>query len=143
MYKFIYIAVKYRKVMQLLKLKNLSYLLILCATIIVTASCGDKEEEPEDPSVCNTDNLTYDNWAQDFINGNCATSGCHDANANMNAVPYSMHTYETAKNAVDDGRIIGAINRDPGFNPMPKGEAMLSDCDISKMEAWISDGAPE
>ena len=130
--------------MQLLKLKNLSFLLILCAAVVVVISCGEKEDDGmNNPGACVTDNLTYDDWAQDFIDGNCATSGCHDANAASSAVPYSMHTYEAAKNAVDAGRIIGAIKREPGFNPMPKGEAMLSDCDISKMEAWIADGAPE
>lgn len=129
--------------MQLLKLKNLSFLFIICATLLVVISCGDKEEDPMPPGTCETDNLTYDGWAQEFIDGNCATSGCHDANAANNNTPYSMHTYESAKAAVDAGRIIGAINRAAGFNPMPKGEAKLSDCDISKMEAWIADGAPE
>ena len=30
-----------------------------------------------------------------------------------------------------------------GFVNMPFGGAKLSDCNISKMEAWIADGAPE
>ena len=129
--------------MYLLKLRNLSFLFIICATALVVISCGDKEEEPEEPGTCETDNLTYDSWAKDLIDGNCATSGCHDANAANNSTPYSMHNYEALKAAVDDGRIVGAINQEAGFSPMPKGELKLSDCDISKMEAWIADGAPE
>ncbi|MFT4535039.1 MAG: hypothetical protein ACJA1A_001579 [Saprospiraceae bacterium] len=128
--------------MQILKIKNLSFLLIICASVLVALSCEKDEVPPVDPAVCETENLTYDNFAKNLINGSCATSGCHDVNANANAVPYSFHNYEVLKAAVDDGRILGAINREMGFNPMPKGEAKLSDCNISKMEAWIADGAP-
>ena len=129
--------------MQILKLKNLSFLLIICASVLVALSCEKEEVPPIDPSVCDTENLTYDNFVKNLVNGNCATSGCHDANSAANAVPYSFNTYEGVKSAVDDERILGAINRAMGFNPMPKGEEKLSDCNISKMEAWIADGAPE
>ena len=130
------------QIMQILKLKNLSFLLIICASVLVAISCG--EDDPViDPNVCDTENLTYDNFAKNLINESCATSGCHDVNANANAVPYSFHNYDVLKAAVDDGRILGAIKRASGFNPMPKGEEKLSDCNISKMEAWIADGAPK
>lgn len=129
--------------MQILKLKNFSLLLILCASVFVVLSCGDKEEPPVDPTVCETDGLTYGNYAKDFINQTCATSGCHDADANSNNTPWPMNNYEGVKAAIDAERLLGAINRDPGFNQMPKGEEKLSDCNLEKMEAWINDGAPE
>ena len=129
--------------MQILKLKNLSFLLIICASVLIVMSCGEDEDPPTDPTGCETENLTYDNWANEYIDGTCATSGCHDASFADNMVPFGLHDYTSAKAAVDFGRIIGAIKRESGFSPMPKGGEMVSDCDISKMEAWIADGAPE
>ncbi len=130
--------------MQILKLKNFSFLLILCASVFVVFSCGDDEVEPPvDPTACETEGLTYENYAMDFINQTCATSGCHDADAANNSTPWTMHNYEGVKAAIDAERFFGAINRDAGFNPMPKGGAMLSDCNLEKMEAWIADGSPE
>lgn len=129
--------------MQRLKLKNLSFLLIICASVLVVVSCNKDEVPPIDPGACETDNLTYNNFAKDLVNSTCATSGCHDVNANSNGVPYPFHNYEVMKAAVDAGRILGSIRREAGFSAMPKGEAKLSDCNISKMEAWIADGAPE
>jgi hypothetical protein len=127
--------------MQILKLKNLSFLLIICASVLVVMSCDD-EDDPE-PGACETENLTYDNWAKDYIDGSCATAGCHDADFAANMVPFGMFDYESTKAAVGFDRIIGSIKRETGFSPMPKGGAMVSDCNISKMEAWIADGAPE
>ncbi len=129
--------------MQILKLKNLSFLLIICASVLAVMSCGDDDDDPTDPTVCETENLTYDNWAKDYIDGSCATSGCHNADFATNMVPFGMFDYESTEAAVGFGRIIGAIKRESGFSPMPKGGEMVSDCDISKMEAWIADGAPE
>ncbi|MFT6337087.1 MAG: hypothetical protein ACI86M_003629 [Saprospiraceae bacterium] len=130
--------------MQILKLKNLSFLLIICASALVVFSCGDDDDDdPTDPTVCETEGLTYDNWAKEYINGSCATSGCHNADFLANSVPFTMHNYEAAKASIDAGRILGAMKREAGFSPMPKNEEKASDCDISKMEAWIAGGAPE
>jgi len=36
---------------------------------------------------------------------------------------------------------MGAVQHQPGFSPMPKGDNQLGDCDIQKMSAWIDQGA--
>jgi len=47
--------------------------------------------------------------------------------------------------AVQFNRIVGAINHETGFLPMPYpvGSAKLDQCDIDKVTAWITNGAPE
>lgn len=126
--------------MQILKLKNFSFLLLICASLLVVISCGDDDEEPE--TGCTTENLTYDNFAREFITSNCGDSNCHSSSA-AEFGTFAMIDYTSTKAAVDNGRILGAINREDGFNAMPKGEPKLSDCNISKMTAWINDGALE
>ena len=43
------------------------------------------------------------------------------------------------------GSMVGALNHEPGFTPMPNppGSPKIAQCDIDKIEAWIADGAPE
>ena len=126
-----------------LKFNNILAIIFLMASVFVIVSCGDKEEEEEEmEGTCMTDDLTYGNFAADLINGSCATSGCHNADANSNGT-FPMNNFETVSTAVDNGRILGAINWEDGFSNMPKGGDQLSDCNIEKMTAWINAGAPE
>jgi hypothetical protein len=45
--------------------------------------------------------------------------------------------------AVNSGRLWGALNHQTGFSPMPKDAPKLSDCDLSKIRIWIDDGTPD
>jgi len=126
--------------MQLLKIKNFGFILVLLLSAsVVIISCGDDDDDE-----CKTENLTYDNFAKDFLITNCASqSGCHvDANKNEPGIG-SYETYEDTKNVVDQMRFLGAINHQDGFSDMPKGGDKLDDCSIDKLTAWINDGAPE
>ena len=128
--------------MQLLNMRKYGFLLVVLLSVtFLIASCGDSTEEPNE---CETEGLTYDNFAQNFLINNCSTlDGCHvSANKDVPGVG-SYETYEDTKTIVDEGRIIGAINHMDGFSNMPKGESKLSDCDIDRLTAWINDGAPE
>lgn len=129
-----------------LKLKNRSTLMLfflMVSMIIIIPACGD--DEPDDPDTCETENLTYSNFAGDLLDDNCATSGCHNEDALANGAPGRLDDYEQAKMYMDNfgARVIGAINHNDGFSNMPKGQEQLSDCNISKLTAWINDGAPE
>jgi hypothetical protein len=43
---------------------------------------------------------------------------------------------------INSGRLLGAIRHESGFLPMPQNASKLPSCDISKIEQWILDGAP-
>jgi hypothetical protein len=107
---------------------------------MIVTSCGDDAVEEES---CATTGLTYENYAKEALASNCAGSGCHNtANAGNPAIG-SFETYADAKIKVDAMRVIGAINHEEGFSEMPKNGDKLDDCTISKLTAWINDGAPE
>ncbi len=126
--------------MQLLKLKNIGFTLILCASVLVIFSCTKEEDPPE--TTCETEGLTYTNYAKDIIDQTCATASCHNGDVATNGT-FGMADYTSTKAAADNGRIIGTINHEDGFSNMPKGGDKLDDCTIDKLTAWINDGAPE
>ncbi len=120
---------------------NFLFIALLLGTAFIMNSCGDDEEPMEE---CETTDLTYTNYAASILNASCATSNCH-ADGNEGFARFSLEGYANTSAAVSFGRIVGAINHDDGFLPMPYpiGSEKLDQCDIDKLTAWINDGAPE
>ncbi|MFK7807780.1 MAG: hypothetical protein AB8F74_08295 [Saprospiraceae bacterium] len=121
-------------------MKNLLSLFFFLSALMII-SCGKDDET--DGSNCETTDLTYNGEIKNILNTNCALSGCHSED--QATTQGAMHDYAAAKAFVDFGRVVGAINHNEGFKPMPfpTGTDKLSDCNIDKIEAWIADGAPE
>jgi hypothetical protein len=101
------------------------------ASLLFVMSCGDDED-------CNTKGLTYNKDIKTLISG-CASASCHASGSNVG----SLSNYTDTKAFVAFGRILGAVKHSTGFSPMPKGGTKWSDCNISKLEAWINAGMPE
>ncbi len=124
-----------------MKTKNIFGTLTLLIIIFASVACSKEEpiEEPMDPDPveCSTDDVTYENTIKTILSG-CTASSCHGASTSR-----SMANYDDAKAYAGLGRILGALRREAGFNPMPQGGAKLSDCKIDQVAAWIADGFPE
>ncbi len=114
-------------------------LLTLLALLAFTAC--DPDEDPVD--LCSTDGVTYNSDVKSIFDNSCAFAGCHDADAATSIG--SLSNYENAVAFVAFGRIIGAINHQDDFKPMPypAGSAKMDQCSIDIIEAWIADGTPE
>jgi Planctomycete cytochrome C/Cytochrome C oxidase, cbb3-type, subunit III len=89
-------------------------------------------------SACDPATVTFSGTIRNIINNKCA--GCHSGNLPQGGINLTTHSGVKAK--VDDGRLWGAINHLPGFSPMPKGGAKLSDCEIGQVKKWIDAGTP-
>jgi len=120
--------------------KLLAYSLMI---ILFTSSCYyDNEDDlyPFDSSTsCDTLNMTYSSNIKPIIDNNCVS--CHQTSNPSGGV--LLDSYEQVVIHVDNGRLIGAVNHDPGFSPMPQGGNKLSDCNLNKIRAWINDGSPQ
>ncbi len=116
-----------------------TYLLLICATVVVWSCTKEADEPTED---CVTENITYTDGASAILNASCAFSGCHSTGS---ATTFAMDTYDSAALAVTFGGIVGAINHEDGFIPMPYplGSDKIDQCDIDKLTAWVDAGAPE
>jgi len=108
---------------------------------LLLAACNGDDDDAA-PVTCDTVGITYTDGASEILNGSCAVAGCH---ASGSTSTFPMGNFQEAAAAVAFGRIIGAINHDSDFLPMPypAGTPKLAQCDIDKLTAWINDGAPE
>ncbi|RYZ52206.1 MAG: hypothetical protein EOP49_09985 [Sphingobacteriales bacterium] len=122
--------------------------LLLASFTLITAAYGlsgcynDNIEElyPAGGAGCDTVNITFAAKIAPILNGNCTSSGCHSGSAPAGG--YNLTTYQGAKAAVDNNRLIGSITHASGFSPMPKNLPKLPDCDIQKITIWVNHGAP-
>lgn len=113
----------------------------LAFSFLLAFSCTKEEiEDNPDPmdDVCDTSGVSYTNDIQSILSG-CTASSCHGSGS-FNG---SLANYEDAKTFAGAGRILGALNRQPGFSAMPKNGSKLDDCKISFVAAWIEAGFPE
>jgi hypothetical protein len=121
-------------------LKNVFIVCFALLAIGFISSCGDDEDPVGPTPTCDTEDVTYNNFAKDLFDNNCSNAGCHNAGTTTN---FPLSTYDEAVTAVGFGRMLGAVNRTAGFSAMPRGADMLDDCTIEKLEAWIDNGTPE
>ena len=116
-----------------------NYLMILGLIILGTTSCYyDNEEElyPQ-PIECDTTNVTYSSTIAPIMDSSC--NDCHSSTSPSGNV--ITDTYEGIKEISDDGRFWGAVNHEEGYSPMPKGLPKLNDCDLTKINIWLNEGA--
>lgn len=90
------------------------------------------------PTPCDSTKFKFAADVQPIINTYC--KGCHN---NISASGgYSYETYAGILVPIQNGRFLGAIQHQNGFSPMPKGGNKLSDCQITIIQKWIANGAP-
>lgn len=88
---------------------------------------------------CNTQNMSFANDIRPIIIQN-ACQGCHSGTAPSGGINLSAHNGVAA--VANNGRLYGAIARQPGFVAMPFGGNQLPQCSIDKIKAWIDTGSP-
>ena len=85
---------------------------------------------------CDTDNVSYSEFVKPLLQNNC--QGCHSGTQSSGGI--ELTTYDGAKAVANNGSLLGAIDHQSGFSPMPQGAAKLNDCDIDKIKSWIDAG---
>jgi hypothetical protein len=114
---------------------------ILFSLTLLTSCVWDNEEEFYSGSgICDTASVSFSEDIIPILANNCYA--CH---SNLNAPSFTnglaLEDYEdVAANAL---KIVGAVNHQKGFQPMPKGGSKLDPCPISLIEAWVDTGAPD
>lgn len=111
---------------------------ILSILIIWFISCENQNEEDLfGKSDCDTTNVSYSGYVEPLIENHCYT--CH-SNTNLIA-PFSLEGYDNVKIRVTNGQLYGALNHQQGYQSMPRGRPKLPECDLSKINNWIREGA--
>lgn len=116
---------------------------ILLIALFTTSSCYFDNEEDLYPisalNKCDTTVIDFNFTIFPIIISKC--NNCHsDVLAPTLGGHISLENYENIKYVVDDGSLMGSINYQTSYSPMPA-EGKLDDCSIQKIEAWINKGA--
>ena len=119
--------------------KNFSAILIASLVLTSGACTYNNEEELYPIETCDTVNVTYSGTIAPIIMQNCFD--CHGGNAQISGIP--LEGYQNLKTMVDANRLVGAIRHQPNFSFMPKDRPSLPECEILKIEKWVSAGAPD
>lgn len=111
---------------------------LLIAGMVILSSCYyDVEEVLYPPTNCTTDNMSFATDINPILSFNCFV--CHSEAVNSGNV--TLEGYNNVMIYVNSGQLMGAIKHESGFTPMPQNSTPLSDCNISKIEQWIAQGA--
>lgn len=123
-------------------LRSLLLFLTLVMLFLLT-SCGGDEVEviPNDTLDCSTITATYSGNIKSIMDGNCATSGCHNSGTQANGIDLS--TYDLVKSESSSNRFLGSIKHEGGFSQMPRGKSKLPNATIDMIACWIENGTPE
>jgi hypothetical protein len=125
----------------MIKPRSKVFLLLLSFTFIVF-SCQHEPDEivepgPPDPEPeqCDTLNVTYDGDVYPIFEQYC--NFCHSGAAPQGGI--DLTNYETVAFLAQSGQLLGAINHDPAYSPMPKDGDKLSFCKIRTITIWVND----
>ena len=117
--------------------------ILLISFILATAasSCAyHVEEELYPDGVCDTLNVTYSGTVLPIIQQNCYE--CHsNENVQLSLIP--LEGYSNIIIKINDGKLVRAIRHQSNVSAMPKDRPALAECDILKIEKWVSLGAPD
>ena len=111
-------------------------------SLLTLSSCYyDKEEILYPGTACDVNNVTYSVTVTGILSSHCYS--CHStANAASIGGGISLDSYTKLLPYVTNGKLMGSINHAGGYSPMPKSATKLNSCDIQKIQAWVTAGAP-
>lgn len=126
---------------QITKFKNLFVMAILSTLVVwsITSCYYDNEEELyPNPVECDTTNITYSGTIVPILENNCYS--CHNSVNQQGGIV--VDTYDDLRVVIDNGRFRGAINHLDGYSPMPQGGDKLNECNLTKINLWLDNDAP-
>ena len=120
-------------------LSSWKYIILSLTSAISISACTYDSREELDPGIpCDTTAVTFVHTIKPILNRDCIV--CHSGPSPANGLDYEK--YVDVMTVALDGRLVGAINHRQGFEPMPRFAPKLEPCDISKIEKWVNEGAP-
>ncbi len=109
-------------------------LILLTPFILVSVFSCTKDSTTTNTN-CVTSNMKFSSDIKPLIVSNCNGSSCH--NATDKASNIDLSAYAGIKAIANSGRLISTINS----GSMPKNASKLSQCNIDKIQSWVTAGA--
>lgn len=112
---------------------------VLLALFALLACSKENVEDLRSEINCDTAEVSYQGELKALLTNSCAQPNCH---IGPNAIGgLDLSTYEDVKQIADNGNLVGRIRGTTGNLMPPPGSGILSDCEISKISAWVDAGA--
>jgi hypothetical protein len=89
------------------------------------------------PVSCDTVDVRYSTHVKPILEKYC--TGCHSGKNPQGLL--DLTKFDQVKGTVTTGSLLGSIERQTGFSPMPKGSNKINSCLISQIRIWIDKGA--
>lgn len=89
-------------------------------------------------SGCDTLNVTYSGTIVPLIASRC--QGCHSGGSPQGGL--NLTSWSVLNALAADGRLGGAVQHLPGYEPMPRNAPRMNDCRVRQFMIWIEAGAP-
>lgn len=115
-------------------------LLYFSFSIIVSlaSSCISKNKQSIlNATICDTTSVKYSATIIPILNNYCLS--CHNTSLPSSGV--NLDGYSNVLIYVQNGQLWGTMNHNAGYNAMPKDEPKLDNCSLTKIKAWINQGA--
>jgi len=90
------------------------------------------------PVTCDTSNVRYSVEVTNVLKNNCYI--CHMPGFAPSGI--FLNNYTVVKNMVTNNKLVNVIQWTPGYDPMPKNQPKISECNIAIIRTWIRNGAP-
>jgi len=118
---------------------NILIFLIFSLITLLSESCYYDKAYVLSPGAvpCDTTSFTYSGEINPILLQYCMD--CHSTENHSAGV--ILDTYAGAKIVANNGKLLGVINHESGFSPMPKNGPQLDPCTIRIIELWVDDGA--
>lgn len=125
-----------------MKMKWIARVFLASGLIYGLSGCYyDKEDKLYkyvNANICDTSSVTFSGSILPLMNDKC--NSCHGGSIPSGSV--KLDTYDGTKIVALNGHLAGSIKHLSGYSAMPQGTAMLSSCEIRKVDIWIAAGAP-
>lgn len=123
-------------------MRLLTLLLLISLSFLYGCYYDSKEYlYPQEIAGCDTTNVTYNQSVSSILNSYCLSCHSNNSAASLGG-NIRLEDYSDVILRVNDGSLIGSISHDNGFSPMPKGSSKLNSCNITVIQKWIDEGAP-
>ncbi|MBK6566454.1 MAG: hypothetical protein IPL63_18110 [Saprospiraceae bacterium] len=116
----------------------MKYYFVFLVVLASFSSCYYDVEEELYQTNCDVDSISYSRDVVPIITNYCIS--CHSEALVLGGI--NLSNYEKVIVYINNGSFQGSIKHQGGFTPMPQNQAKLSKCDISKVETWVANGAP-
>ena len=120
-----------------MELKTIKLVLLFGAISLMSSCYYDAENELYPSVTCDTETMSYKDDVSPIITQNCFA--CHRNNSTISTI--SLEGYNNLLVQVENGALVGTITHASGYSAMPQNLSKMSSCNISKIQAWIVQGA--